>query len=69
MKLPNIDTPYMLDLLVGLLNTDSPTGYAEPGIAFTEKAMAAFPELTLRRNRKGALIARWEGGRMMRRAR
>ncbi len=61
MTLPEIDTSYMLEFLVGLLNTDSPTGFAEPGIAFTEKAMAEFPELTLQRNRKGALIAKWEG--------
>jgi putative aminopeptidase FrvX len=51
----------MLDFLVKLLNTPSPTGYAEPAITFTEHTLEKFPELTLTRTRKGALVARWEG--------
>ena len=61
MPLPRLDTPYMLDFLVKLLNTPSPTGYAEPGIAFIEKELSNFKFLTLSRTRKGALVARWEG--------
>ncbi len=61
MSLPAIDTPFMLDFLVKLLNTPSPTGYAEPGIAFVEETLRQFPQLTLRRTRKGALVAFWPG--------
>jgi len=53
----------MLDFLVKLLNTPSPTGYAEPGIAFTEETLRQFPELTFARTRKGALVAKWEGAK------
>lgn len=56
MPLPSIDQTYLLDFLTGLLNTPSPTGYAEAGIQFTEKALAQFPELTLAHNRKGGLL-------------
>jgi putative aminopeptidase FrvX len=59
--IPPIDTAYLLDFLTGLLNTPSPTGLAEPAIAYTEKALAAFPELTLARTRKGALLVTWPG--------
>jgi putative aminopeptidase FrvX len=51
----------MLDFLVKLLNAPSPTGNAEPAIAFTEHILEKFPGLTLARTRKGALVARWEG--------
>ncbi len=61
MALPSIDTEYLLSFLQGLLNTASPTGYAEPAIAFTEQALMVFPELTLQRTRKGALVATWQG--------
>jgi putative aminopeptidase FrvX len=60
MSLPKIDTDYLLSFLSGLLNTPSPTGLAEPGVAYTEQAFKAFPELTLARNRKGALIITWQ---------
>ncbi len=59
--IPPIDTAYLLDFLTGLLNTPSPTGLAEPAIAYTEKALAAFPELKLSRTRKGALLVTWPG--------
>jgi len=59
--LPSIDTPFMLNFLSQLLNTHSPTGYAEPAIAFVEATLKQFPELTLSRTRKGALVARWQG--------
>jgi len=59
--IPPIDTTYLLDFLTGLLNTPSPTGLAEPAIAYTEKALAAFPELKLSRTRKGALLVTWPG--------
>ena len=59
--IPPIDTTYLLDFLTGLLNTPSPTGLVEPAIAYTEKALAAFPELKLSRTRKGALLVTWPG--------
>jgi len=61
MSLPQIDAAFLLDFLIGLLNTPSPTGLAEPGIAFTEQALSAFPQLRLSRNRKGTLLGVWEG--------
>jgi putative aminopeptidase FrvX len=61
--IPSIDTAYLLDFLTGLLNTPSPTGLAEPAIAYTEKALAAFPDLKIARTRKGALLVTWPGQR------
>lgn len=61
MSLPTIDRNFLQSFLVGLLNTPSPTGYAAPAIDYTERALTTFPELTLHRNRKGALVAIWLG--------
>jgi len=56
----NIDTDYLTEFLVGLLNTPSPTGDAERGIAFTEAALRDLG-LETRRTVKGALVATLEG--------
>jgi putative aminopeptidase FrvX len=56
-----LDTTFLLDFLTGLLNTPSPTGFAEPAIAFTENALESFPEVSLRRTRKGGLVASLKG--------
>ena len=40
-KLPQMDTPYMLEFLTGLLNTPSPTGFTDAAIQFTENALVA----------------------------
>ena len=61
MTLPAIDQQYLLKFLSDLLNTPSPTGFAHQAIAFTEKALADFPELSLSQTRKGALVAEWLG--------
>lgn len=61
MPLPTIDSEFLLTFLSGLLNTPSPTGLAEPAIAFTEQALMAYSGLTLKRTRKGALVATWQG--------
>lgn len=61
--LPPIDTHYMIEFLTGLLKTPSPTGFTDLAIAFTEQALAAFPELEISRTHKGALIAKWPGER------
>lgn len=55
-----IDTDYLTDFLVELLNTPSPTGDAERGIACTESALRALG-LETRRTVKGALVATLEG--------
>ncbi len=61
MSLPPVDNEYLLTFLRGLLNTPSPTGLAEPAIAFTQQALGVFPELQLGRTRKGALVVTWPG--------
>ncbi|HJR79635.1 MAG TPA: M42 family metallopeptidase [Anaerolineales bacterium] len=60
MSLPAIDQEYLIDFLVKLLNITSPTGFAEPAIAFVEQELSQFNQLQLTRTRKGALIAKWE---------
>ncbi|HET6823645.1 MAG TPA: hypothetical protein VFH34_13425 [Anaerolineales bacterium] len=60
MSLPSIDQEYLIDFLVRLLNIHSPTGFAEPAIAFVEQELSQFSQLQLTRTRKGALIAKWE---------
>ena len=58
--LPKTDHQYLVDFLVKLLNIASPTGFAEPAIAFVEQELSQFGQLQLTRTRKGALIAKWE---------
>ena len=60
MSLPAINQEYLVDFLVKLLNIHSPTGFAEPAIAFVEKELLQFSQLQLTRTRKGALVAKWE---------
>lgn len=60
-SLPSIDTQYLINFLIDLLNTPSPTGYAEAAIARTEQELARYPGLALSRTRKGALVATWLG--------
>ena len=59
--LPPIEPSYLIDCLVRLLNTPSPTGFTEEGIAYVERTLSAFPFLELARTRKGALTAQWAG--------
>src|SRR5512143_2548112 len=60
MSLPQINTQSLIDFLVRLLNTPSPTGRAEPAIALVEQELAQFEGLSLSRTRKGALVAAWK---------
>ena len=60
MPLPSIDTNYFTKFLVDLPNIPSPTGFAEPAIAFVEKELSKFKQLSLSRTRKGALVAKWD---------
>ena len=55
-----IDTDYLMEILVGLLNTPSPTGFAEAAITFTEKALIDL-DLSPIRTVKGGLLAEWAG--------
>jgi len=55
-----IETDYLTEFLVGLLNTPSPTGDAARGIAYTEAALRELG-LETRRTVKGALVATLEG--------
>jgi putative aminopeptidase FrvX len=59
MSLPAINQEYFVDFLVKLLNIPSPTGFAEPAIAFVEKELSQYEQLELSRTRKGALVAKW----------
>lgn len=59
MSSPAIDSEFLLNFLSGLLNTPSPTGLAEPAIAFIEQSLSAYTGLRLERTRKGALLATW----------
>src|SRR5512141_2046717 len=58
--LPQINTDYLVEFLVKLLNIPSPTGFAAPAVAFVEKELSQFGQLQLSRTRKGALVAKWE---------
>ena len=60
MTLPIIDTNYFTKFLVDLLNIASPTGFADPAIAFVEKELSQYKQLELSRTRKGALVAKWK---------
>ena len=60
-KLPKLNAKSMLDFLVELLNTPSPTGLAEPAVALVERTLAGIPGLEVRRTRKGALLVVWPG--------
>jgi putative aminopeptidase FrvX len=61
MPLPTIDRVYLEEVLVKLLNTPSPTGFASRAIDAVAEMLAEFPELQCSRTRKGALVANWPG--------
>jgi putative aminopeptidase FrvX len=55
-----IDSAFVQEFLVGLLNIPSPTGFAEQAIDYCERAFAAV-DLPGRRTPKGALVMEWAG--------
>ncbi len=59
--LPQIAQKFMLDFLVELLNTPSPTGFTNHAITLVSKTLKQFPQLELTATRKGALVAQWPG--------
>ncbi len=60
MKLPEIDSNYLQEFLLGLLTIPSPSGRSEEAREYTRAALEAFPGLDITQNRKGALIATWQ---------
>jgi aminopeptidase len=60
MALPQIDTRCLVDFLVRLLNTPSPTGYTEQAVELVEEELSAYPVLKMWHTRKGALMVKWE---------
>ncbi len=60
--LPPIDTDYLLNTLIELLNTPSPTGLTDQALARVAAHLEVCSSLTITRTRKGALVAVWEGG-------
>jgi putative aminopeptidase FrvX len=56
MQLPAIDEKALVGFLSDLLNTPSPTGLAEPAIAFTEKSFVSVGGVETQRTHKGALL-------------
>ena len=58
---PKIDEEYLIEVLVNLLNTPSPTGFAEEAIGLVENSLAEFMDLKRRRTRKGGLVVTWPG--------
>ncbi len=60
-ELPKIDTIYLQDILVELLNTPSPTGYAENAVKQVDKTLQEYSFLSRAYTRKGALVATWDG--------
>ena len=56
-----IDEEYLLSVLVELLNTPSPTGFAGEAIKVVERTVKDFSVLAIEETRKGALVATWDG--------
>lgn len=61
MSLPAVDPKFLTTFLKGLLNTPSPTGYADLAIEYCEKTLADLQVVKHNRTRKGALLIRFEG--------
>ncbi|MCA9960114.1 MAG: peptidase M42, partial [Anaerolineales bacterium] len=55
-----INVDKMVDFLVGLLNTPSPTGDTDRAIAYVKDAFADFP-FTMQQMPKGFLVGSWAG--------
>lgn len=61
--LPPVDTGYLLDFLVDLLNIPSPTGLTDQAIVRVDDELAQFPDIKRKHTRKGALVASWPGSK------
>ena len=60
-SIPEVDTEILIEVLVSLLNTPSPTGFADEAIGLVEKSLTEFQDLQHRRTRKGGLVVTWSG--------
>ncbi len=60
-ELPPVDKEYLFEILVDLLNTPSPTGFAANAIEYVEHTMKEFSFLSISQTHKGALVATWYG--------
>ena len=58
--LPPVDSEYLLKLLINLLNTPSPTGFAGNAIEVVAQTLKDFPFLSPSLTRKGALVFTWD---------
>jgi putative aminopeptidase FrvX len=56
-KIPAIDKDYLLDVLVKLLNTPSPTGFSHYAITELSSTLSKFKNVELHATRKGDLVA------------
>ncbi|MGA9398296.1 MAG: M42 family metallopeptidase [Anaerolineaceae bacterium] len=61
MPTPRIDLQYLMDVLVKLLNTPSPTGLTAQAIDLLESILKQYKDIALSKTRKGALVAKWNG--------
>ncbi|MFO8035869.1 MAG: M42 family metallopeptidase [Anaerolineales bacterium] len=60
-SIPPIDETYLLDLLVDLLNTPSPTGFTDRVLHSLQETLEGFSDLEVHRTGKGALVGIWKG--------
>ena len=61
MPVPEINTQYLLDILIKLLNTPSPTGLTDNATDLVEKMLMPTKGMSFSRTRKGALVVKWDG--------
>ncbi len=61
MNLPEFNLDEMLEFMIKLLNTPSPTGFTGEAIQLCEDTMKQLPEVTLNHTNKGALVATLPG--------
>ena len=59
--LPTINSPYLEDFLVRLLNTPSPPGFASAAVDLVAAELAGFDNVSLQRTKKGALLINLAG--------
>lgn len=57
----NIDTQYLQEVLLRLVNTPSPVGDTARGIDACREILCEWDDLQIVETRKGALVATWQG--------
>lgn len=60
-EIPQIDSEYLVNTLLELLKTPSPTGFTANAMEVVSIALQEFPFLSISPTRKGALVATWQG--------